>query len=166
MITDFNKMPDTSRVLIYQATRELSHDEVRSITQRANEFLDSWKSHDMNLMASVEVRYHRFIIIAIDESFASVGGCSLDNSTRFIKSLEHEFQVALFDRMNFAYKVNGMVNSCNRTEFERLIAEGTIHEETLVFNNLVANIKELETNWEIPFKDSWHSRMFVIPQKA
>src|ERR1017187_1733657 len=104
MITEFENMPDTSRVLIYQATRELNNDEVASIIDRANQFLDSWKSHDQDLMACIEVRYNRFVINAIDESFASVGGCSLDNATRFIKSLQQEFQVALFDRMNFAYK--------------------------------------------------------------
>ena len=166
MITEFKNMPDTSRVLIYQATRELNSDEVSGIIDRANQFLDSWKSHDQDLMACIEVRYNRFVIIAIDESFASVGGCSLDNATRFIKSLQQEFQVALFDRMNFAYKEENDVKSCNRKEFESLIAQGIIHEDTIVFNNLVANKNELNTNWELPFKDSWHARLFTVPQKA
>ncbi len=166
MITEYNKMPGSSRVFIYQATREFNNDELHNISNRANEFIDNWKSHDKDLMACVEVRYNRFVIILIDESFASVGGCSLDNSTRFMKSLEHEFQVSLFDRLNFAYKENNLVKSCNRSDFEQLISEGRINEDTIVFNNLVANKNELENNWEIPFKNSWHNRMFALPQKA
>jgi hypothetical protein len=166
MITEFKNMPDTSRVLIYQATRELSNEEVNSIINRANQFLDNWKSHDKDLMACIDVRYNRFVIIAIDESFASVSGCSLDNSTRFIKSLEQEFQVAFFDRMNFAYKENNVVKSADRKGFEDLIADGIINEDTMVFNNLVANKSELKANWEVALKDSWHSRLFAIPQKV
>jgi hypothetical protein len=166
MITEFKNMPDSSRVLIYQATRELNNDEVSGIIQRSNEFIDTWKSHEKDLKATIDVRYNRFVIIIIDETFESVSGCSLDKSTRFIKGLEHEFQVAFFDRMNFAYKEINVVKSCNRSEFEHLISEGLITEDTIVFNNLVANKKELGTNWEVPFRDSWHSNLFALPQKV
>ncbi len=156
-------MPNTARVLIYQANRAFNEDELTKLNHLANEFLNGWRSHDMELNACIEIRHNRFIIICIDESFESVSGCSLDKSVKFIKDLEQEFKVSLFDRMHFAYKENEVVKSCNRTAFEELIAEGKINENTIVFNNLVANKSELATNWEVAFKDSWHSNLFPIP---
>jgi hypothetical protein len=166
MITPIKDMPLNSRVWIYQASRELNNDECEQIINRSKEFINTWYSHDLELRASVDIRYNRFIIIYVDESVASVGGCSLDKSTRFVKSVEQEFQVSLFDRMNFAYKENGVVKSAIKAEFEHLVSEGIVTEDTIVFNNLASTKDELEHQWEIPFKNSWHQRLFPIPHKV
>ena len=166
MITSIKDLPLNSRVWVYQASREFTNDECEQILYRSIDFINTWYSHNQELRASVEIRYNRFIIIYVDESVASVGGCSLDKSTRFVKSIEQEFQVSLFDRMNFAYKDNNVVKSANKSEFEHLVSEGIINEETIVFNNLASTKDELEHQWEIPFKNSWHLRLFPLPQKV
>ncbi|MEI6817884.1 MAG: ABC transporter ATPase [Bacteroidota bacterium] len=166
MIIPINNMPPHSRVLIYQANREFGKIETDQILSMTNEYITHWKSHEMNVNAACEIRYNRFIVVYIDESADMIGGCSLDKSIHFFQSLEQEFGVSLFDRMNIAYKLNGIVNSCNKSAFEKLVSEGIIDEDTLVFNNLVANKKELETNWEIPFKNSWHNKIFTLPQRV
>ena len=33
-----------------------------------------------------------------------------------------------------------------------------VSKNTIVFNNLVTNKAEYLENWEVPAKDSWHSR--------
>jgi len=71
-----------------------------------------------------------------------------------------EYGINLFDRFNMAYRSGSEVLSANRAEFEELLKKGAIHTDTIVFNNLVQNLAELETKWEVPFKDSWHPRLF------
>ena len=33
-----------------------------------------------------------------------------------------------------------------------------VSKNTIVFNNLVTNIVELNENWEVPASESWHNR--------
>ncbi len=55
--------------------------------------------------------------------------------------------------------------SATRDEFEELVKQGVITPDTIVYNNTVQNVAELQTKWEVPFKDSWHTRLFgnLIP---
>jgi hypothetical protein len=54
------------------------------------------------------------------------------------------------------------VLNCSKEEFDELIKSGQISKETLVFNNLINKRHEMQTAWEIPLKDSWHSRVFLF----
>ena len=53
-------------------------------------------------------------------------------------------------------KVHPLTNS-----FEKLIAEGKVTDHTVVFNNMVTTLAELNVNWEVPMKDSWHAKVFA-----
>lgn len=77
-----------------------------------------------------------------------------------MKELENEYQINLFDRFNLAYRDGQKIVSVSRNEFEELIKTGQITENTIVFNNLVQTLDELETKWEVPLKDSWHVQLF------
>jgi hypothetical protein len=77
-----------------------------------------------------------------------------------MKDIEDKFSVSLFDRFNIAYHSSNGIESCGRTEFEKLLAAGEINENTVVFNNLVQTVKELNTQWEVPLKESWHASVF------
>ena len=79
-----------------------------------------------------------------------------------MQQIESDYNVNLFDRFNIAYRKGNEVVSYNRNQFEALIQQGEITENTIVFNNLVQTKKELDTQWEIPFKNSWHARVFSL----
>jgi hypothetical protein len=96
----------------------------------------------------------------VDESQAGASGCSIDKSVRFMKELEVQYNINLFDRFNLAYKQDNIIRSVPRNQFEELIKAGTITQNTIVFNNLVQTLAELETKWEVPLKDSWHIQLF------
>ncbi len=83
-----------------------------------------------------------------------------------MKEIEQKFNVNLFDRFHIAWKDKEVVCSASRTEFETLIEKKEITSETLVFNNLVLNYKEYQNNWEIPFKESWHSKIFKLEEAS
>ena len=155
MFADTEKMPDDSRIWVYQSGREFSSEEERKITILTKEFLDAWTAHNQELRASFEIRYHIFLILMIDGKHALASGCSIDKSLHFIQKLEKDFSISLLDRQIFALKENGKISLIKRQEFEKLI-DKEISKETIVFNNLVQTKHELNTKWEIPIRESWH----------
>ena len=77
-----------------------------------------------------------------------------------MKDVEQQFGINLFDRFNLAYRNGEEILSVPRHTFEGLISNKAIGTDTIVFNNTVQNLNELETKWEVPFKDSWHIQLF------
>ena len=155
-------MPDESRVWVYQGDREFTKDEIPAIQEKVSRFIESWTSHSKQVKADFDFLYNRFLILVLDESHVQAGGCSIDSSVHFIKSLESEFHNVLTDRMKFAFKNGSEVQVVSRDEFSRLIAEGKINDDTVVFNNLVASLGELNSSWEIPLSKSWHRQFFAV----
>jgi len=151
---------ENSRVWVYQSDRKLSDSEVQHIQIELDNFAKNWTAHNSQLKARAEVRYNRFLILTVDESQAGASGCSIDKSVHFIKHLEQQFHINLLDRFNLAYREGEEVLSAPRHDFENLLKQGNINTNTIVFNNMVQNLKELQTKWEVPFKDSWHIQLF------
>jgi len=149
------------RIWIYQSNRELAAQETEQITAKLAEFTRKWAAHGKQLAARAEVRFNRFIILFLNEAMEAASGCSIDSSVRFLKQIEEEFRIDLFDRMQIAYRKDGEIVAVPRSEFEKLIEQGAIDENTTVFDNTVANDVELASRWEVPMKDSWHSRVFT-----
>lgn len=149
-----------SRVWIYQSNKELSLEETSQIQDHLDQFAARWTAHNHQLKAQAEIRHNRFIILIVDESAAGASGCSIDKSVSFIKQLEQQYGLNFFDRFNIAYRKNGAVVGVNREDFEKLLREGRINSDTLVFNNLVQTLSALQQNWEVPLRQSWHARVF------
>jgi len=149
-----------SRVWVYQSDKELTDEQAAGLLVTLNKFATEWTAHNNQLKAKAEVRYNRFIILIVDESQAGASGCSIDKSVNFLKRIEQELGVNLFDRFNFAYREGENVLSAPRQQFEELLKEGKVTNNTIVFNNLVPTLADLETKWEVPFKDSWHPQLF------
>lgn len=150
-----------SRVWIYQSDRKFTSTEETEILNKLAAFTNQWKAHGNELLAKAEIRYGFFIILTVDESQAGVTGCSIDSSVRLIKEIEQEYHVDLFNRFNIAYKVNGEVVVNSKEDFETLVDIKQVTPETIVFNNMVQNLAELESKWEVPFQNSWHSTVFA-----
>ncbi len=159
---ELSKMPDHSRVWVYQSNRELSVPEVSGITLNAENFISNWISHNHELKASVGIIYNRFIIVMVDESYEMPGGCAIDKSLHFIRKQEQLFNIQLTNRLLYAYREGEEVKSCSSGEFGKKVASGEITEDTIVFNNLVNNKTELQENWEVPMRLSWHSRYLSV----
>ena len=158
------QMPDNARVWVYQNSRELPEKEVNAIYEAGQEFINSWTAHGASLKASFDVLYNRFIVIAVDEEQALASGCSIDSSVRFVKQLEQQFGLNLFDRMQVAYHLNSEIRTChlNNLLSELTTAVGLDKNalgEVIVFNNMVITKGEFDEQWEIPLKYSWQSRI-------
>lgn len=158
MLVDFNTLPETSRVWIYQANRSFSDSELEDIAHKLNEFITNWTAHGADLKAGYEIKYKRFIVLAINQEFNKASGCSIDASVHFIQELEKAYQVDLMDKMNVSYKQGEFVAYKTLSDFRKMAKDKAVSKNTIVFNNLVNNIAEYKENWEVPAQDSWHSR--------
>ncbi|MCB9288330.1 MAG: hypothetical protein H6560_13570 [Lewinellaceae bacterium] len=155
----YKMLPDTTRVWIYQANRPFEDNDIPEIRRKAQAFAQSWVSHNRQLRAHADVLHNRFIVLMVDENQADASGCSIDKSVYFLKQLQAEYGVNLFDRMVFSYKDGDEVFTVPREEFTRLYQEGKINDDTLVFDTLVGNKGALENEWVKPLSQSWHKRM-------
>jgi len=151
---------ENSRVWVYQSDKQFSDAQTIQLQAQLDNFTKGWTAHNNQLKAKAEIRYNRFIILMVDESPAGASGCSIDKSVHFMKQAEQQYGINLFDRFNLAYRDGEEILSVSRAEFEELLANKDITSETIVFNNVVQNFKELQTKWEVPFKDSWHMQLF------
>jgi len=153
---------ENSRVWIYQSNRAFTANEEEAIAKALSDFTGQWQAHGQQLAAAADIRYSRFLILMVDESQAGASGCSIDKSVGLMKEIEKHFNVELFNRFNIAYKEGDQVLSADREDFEELINDGKVTEDTIVFNNLVQTVAELNSKWEVPFKDSWHATVFAM----
>jgi hypothetical protein len=161
MFAEYKNLPNNSRVWIYQSNREFTIIEIEFIATKAEEFINSWTRHGDNLKGSFTIKYNQFLILAVDESFKNVSGCSIDSSVRFIQELESELQIDLMDKMNITFKEGEDINLVKLSDFQRFAKERKVTQETIVFNNMVNTKEDFEKNWEIPVKKSWHKRFLV-----
>ena len=160
MLVTFKELPDESRVWIYQSNRIFTNKELNYIRAYSYDFLKKWTAHGFDLQAGIEIPYDRFIVIGLNESIKSATGCSIDSSVRFIQTIESKFNIVLLDKMNVTYRVNNNIDYTQLKNFISMAKKKLIHEDVIVFNNLVVNKKEYRTQWEVPASSSWHSRYF------
>ncbi|MEL4307583.1 ABC transporter ATPase [Joostella sp. CR20] len=158
MYVAFNDLPETARVWIYQANRSFTEEEIAELNTKVQDFIEQWTAHGANLKASFEVRYKRFLVIALDQEFNTASGCSIDASVHFIQQLEKEYNVDLLDKMNVSYRQGDFIAYKPLIDFKKMAKQKAVSQNTIVFNNLVTNKEEYQNYWEVPARDSWHAR--------
>lgn len=160
MFVPFENLPPESKIWIYQSSRRFTDDEFASIENEIKSFVDSWEAHGTALEASCLFKYNRFIIMAVNQEIQKATGCSIDKSVEFIQSIERKYEVDLLDKMNVTFRLGEHIAHKPLIDFKKMAKDKAVSENTIVFNNLVNTIEEWSDNWEVPAKESWHSRFF------
>ncbi|AWI26428.1 ABC transporter ATPase [Flavobacterium pallidum] len=160
MYVPFENLPDESRIWIYQSNRKFTDEEVAEMEVSLKDFIENWSAHGHGLEASYEIKYNRFIVIAVNQENQGATGCSIDASVQFIQSLEKKYEVDLLDKMNVTFKLGQHFAHKSLIDFKKMAKEKAVSGNTIVFNNLVNNIAEYKDSWEVPADESWHSRFF------
>ena len=161
MFTEYKNLPNNARVWIYQSDREFTSEEIEIVSVKAVDFINQWTRHGDDLKGSFTFKYNQFLVLAVDESFSTISGCSIDSSVRFIQALEKELQLELMNKMNVTFKDNEHINLVKLADFQRYAKEQKVTLETIVFNNMVATKEDFENKWEVPARESWHKRFLV-----
>jgi len=158
MLVNFETLPETSRVWIYQANRSFTENEIEEIKSKLDVFIENWTAHGSDLQSGYEIKYKRFIVIALNQNLNMATGCSIDASVHFIQQLEKEYNVDLMDKMNVSYKQGEFIAYKTLIDFKKMAKQRAVSQNTIVFNNLVTNKAEYLENWEVPASESWHNR--------
>lgn len=160
MYIPFENLPEESKIWIYQSNRKFSDAEFAAIEIDLKLFLESWEAHGTVLESSFELRYNRFIILAVNQEVQIATGCSIDKSVQFIQNLEKKYDVELLDKMNVTFKLGDHLAHKTLMDFKKMAKDKAVTENTIVFNNLINTIEEYKDSWEVAAMDSWHSRFF------
>lgn len=143
----FPDLPGYSRIWIYSSDREITGTERIYVKEKLQEFVKGWAAHGKGLLATADVLFDRFILLAVDEQKVRASGCSIDSSVRFIKELGGELNVDFFNRLKL-YVVKD-------EEIKRIhIADLKLHENDLLFDPMIADLNDFRENWLIPVKES------------
>ena len=158
MIVDFKKMPDDSRIWIYQSNRDFNESEIGVINDKTISFLDNWQAHGKDLECSYSIIDKRFIIIAVNESVNPIGGCSIDFSLQLIKDISNTIGVDLLNRLVVNCKLDNTIESLSLSDLKNKIKDGVFSPETIIFNTAINSKSELLNNFEIDIRSSWLSK--------
>ncbi|RZJ28459.1 MAG: ABC transporter ATPase, partial [Flavobacterium sp.] len=100
MYVPFEELSEESKIWIYQSNRKFTDQEFDAIDKATRDFVENWAAHGTGLSASYQLKYNRFIILAVDQDMQNATGCSIDDSVRFIQAIEKQYDVDLLDKMN------------------------------------------------------------------
>lgn len=158
-LKDYNS---SSRIWIYQADKVMSKGEVDIIESHIKPFATTWNHHGENLKSYAAVLYNIFIVFIVDETNAEVGGCGIDSSVHLVQKISKEMNIDFFNRLAVSYFQDEKVLCATKNSFTEIVQKADFSEDTLVFNNQVKTLQELDINWIVAFKNSWHQNFFSV----
>lgn len=148
-----------SPLWIFAVDRVFNENESAEVEQKIGDFTANWLSHGQKVKSFGKLFFNRFIVLAADSSSALPGGCSIDSSVRFIKSIETDFGVGLFDRMLvFWIHENDEIYSTKYSKLSGLLDSGGFTLDTPIFDMTVRTVDEFIASWIKPASQSWLSR--------
>lgn len=160
---DFTLLPGDARLWIFAASRPLAPGEAGTLLARVDRFVEGWLAHGHPVVGARDWRHDRFLLVGADERATGVSGCSIDSLFRAFKELEGELGAGLLDRSGVWFRgPGGEVRAATRPEFRALVESGEVGEDTVVFDNTISTVSELNAGkWEVPLRESWHARAFA-----
>ena len=153
----FPELPDSSKVWLYQSNRQVSNEEVQSISLELQHFISQWNSHGEKLNAAAKFLNPFFIAVVVDESQLLASGCSIDKSVKFIQDIQVEYNIDFFNRMLLTIVSE---NGIKQYEIADLKKNKNL-KDIVFFDPLIQNLGELRTNWIKKIIDSNYSRLFI-----
>lgn len=160
----YEQLAPTSKTWVFQAERELTDTEKELLTNKLIAFTNNWLSHGSLVKGHFKILHNRFVVFFADEQGEAMCGRAVDASVRFIKEMETLLGISMLDRKLLAYEKNGKVFSCTLSELSALLEDGTISNNTMVFDNLVSTKQDFENKWMIPLGSSWHQN-YILQHK-
>ncbi|NJB83157.1 ABC transporter ATPase [Wenyingzhuangia aestuarii] len=158
MLVDFNQLENNAKVFLYPSNKKFYPELLEKINTQVEDFVKEWAEKN-EIEVGFEIKYQRFIIIAINQS-KPITTVIIDELVTFIFKLQLEHDIELLDKLNVCFKQGEYVQYKDVKEFKKLIKNKSVNTNTIVFDNLINTKEELESDWELPAEDTWYSRMF------
>ncbi len=152
---NINSLNPDSKLWIYQSSRELTHDEVAELSNGLQQFCIQWTAHNNQLKADFDIRYNRFIILAVDESHNTASGCSIDKSVHFLANAGKKYDVNFFNKLQMHYWQNETMQTIPMAGIKEAFVNGTINEQTVFINTHLTTLADYATAFELPLTKHW-----------
>lgn len=159
MYTEIKSLPENARVWYYQAGRDLTSEEQVRVSDFLKDSIGSWVTHGSPMRGSFSLLHNRLLVIAADVDFQSPSGCSIDSSTRWLKTLREELNVDFFDR-SIAFFSEGKLQFVSLFKVKDAVKQGLITEETKVINQQISSLGELASNFEVVANKTFLKKYF------
>ena len=160
MVIEFDKISSHSPIWVFQSNKTLGSLLVKKIEVDIINFLNNWTSHNLEIKSSYKILHSLFLIISVESNFSNPSGCSIDKLINFVKKINQRYNIDFLNRLNISYRHGSVVKVVDMTQFKKLILDGIINLDTIIFNNMVNTKAELNENWEIKASKSWHKKYF------
>lgn len=151
----YTEMPDEAKVWVYAANRILTETEQAEIEAAGKTFTQSWTAHNQQLKASFTILHGVFLVMMVDENLNEVSGCGIDKSVHFMQDLDKTYQLDIFNRLRLELWQNDGVMILNKQKLSAMLQEGTVNEQSIVFNKTVTTKKQFDEQFQLPLSRSW-----------
>jgi len=155
MIVEFDTLPSSSKVWIFQSDRILNTIEKKTISSNLNQFLDSWVSHGSELCVSFTIKYDVFLIIGVDSEYLNASGCSIDKLMARIAAIGNAHSIDFFNRLNICILDGDAIQMISLNSLMELIKIGKVDADTQIFHNNISTKFQLDSEWKKKVQDSW-----------
>ncbi|MEN8764310.1 MAG: ABC transporter ATPase [Wenyingzhuangia sp.] len=158
MFLDFEQLENNAKVFLYPSNKKFYPELLKEIDRKVKDFVTQWALEN-EIEAGFEIKYQRFIVIAINQS-KPITTRIIDDLVSFIFKLQITHDIELLDKLNVCFKQGEHVQYKEVKEFKKLIKNKSVNTDTVVFDHLINTKEELNSDWELPAKDTWYGRMF------
>lgn len=159
-IVDFESLPDSARIWVYGADRDLSPEAGQKLLESVDDFLSRWAAHGVPLHNARRWDENRFLTIGVDSTKEGASGCSIDVLYRALKALQPELGANVVTSGLVYYRDrDGHLQSVTRDEFGDLAAKGVITGDTEVYDLSVTSLNEWRSRFRSRAADSWHAAL-------
>lgn len=158
MYRSIETMPNTSRIWVYQANRQLTTVDEDIISNNLKTFCERWAAHGQALEASFDIDHHRFVILCVNENAASPSGCSIDSSSHVIKAIGAQLNIDFFGREEIPFLKGNNIAIHPLSGLKKLFQQGVINESSITFNTLAPTLGEWKQHGQVKVLHSWMNR--------
>lgn len=163
-ISDFNALPDESRLWVFAASDAVHGDDATRLLDAVDAWLGDWKAHGVPLVCGRHWRDDHFLAVAVDEAATGASGCSVDALFRVLQELQGSLGTSLVGGGRVFHRAaSGEVRCSDRAAFTRLAAAGDVGPDTPVFDTAVTTAGDYRRNFERALRDSWHRELAATP---
>lgn len=155
----------SNKIWVFGFRSVLNSEELDSISESLNTFLQSWNAHGALISSSFGFFKNQFLYISVYKESEEPSGCSIDSLFLKVSEIAKLFSLELFSEDEIIFFNGDFFISISREDFKVKVSEGSVSSETLVAD---LSIREVSSNDNLddlvikPAKNSWHKTAFKL----
>jgi hypothetical protein len=136
-----------------------SHESLTPMIAVLREMLAQWSINGVIRSGGVELlEAGAFLAVAYEPAGSDISGCTKDQLTHALLDFEKRLGFRLINASPLVVELEGNIRFMDREEFRRLRSEGTVNEQTVVFDYLIDSLSDLG-RFRTTVGQSWYARV-------